>query len=92
MKGIYFKEKDGLINKTASQPLIDLNDYEPDFSLFDEKRFYRPMGGRIFKTIPIETYRGCPYKCTFCNSPMHNTKVKDDGIAPSFLEEDYCKC
>ncbi len=29
----------------------------PDYSLFDPKRFYRPMGGRIFKTIPIETCR-----------------------------------
>ncbi len=85
VKGLYFKDTDGTIHKTLPQPLIDLNDYQPDFSLFDEKRFYRPMGGRIFKTIPIETYRGCPYKCTFCNSPMHNTKAKETGVAPSFL-------
>lgn len=85
VKGIYYKDENGNIHKTLPQPLVDLNDYEPDFSLFDQKRFFRPMGGRIFKTIPIETYRGCPYKCTFCNSPMHNTIVKDDGIAPSFL-------
>ena len=43
------------------------------------------MGGKIFKTIPIETYRGCPYKCTFCNSPMHNTQVSKEKIAHSFL-------
>jgi len=85
VKGIYFKDSDKNIHKTLPQSLIDLNQYQPDFSLFDEKRFFRPMGGRIFKTIPIETYRGCPYKCTFCNSPMHNTKAKETGVAPSFL-------
>ena len=85
IKGIYFKDEGGNIHKSPPQPLVDINDYETDFSLFDEKRFFRPMGGRIFKTIPIETYRGCPYKCTFCNSPMHITRVKDEKIATSFL-------
>ena len=42
------------------------------------------MGGRIFKMVPLETYRGCPYKCTFCNSPMHNTHVKEEAISHSF--------
>ena len=85
LKGTYYRDKDGKIHKSEPQPLVDINENEPDFSLFDPRRFYRPMGGRIFKTIPIETYRGCPYKCTFCNSPMHNTHVKEDGIATSFL-------
>ena len=49
------------------------------------------MGGKIFKTIPIETYRGCPYKCTFCNSPMHNDRVKKDEIAHSFLRRKTIK-
>ena len=85
IKGTYFRDKEGHIHKSSPQSLVDINDNEPDFSLFDPRRFYRPMGGRIFKTIPIETYRGCPYKCTFCNSPMHNTHVKEDGVATSFL-------
>lgn len=44
----------------------------PDYGLFDKVRFYRPMGGKILRTIPLETYRGCPFNCTFCNSPMWN--------------------
>lgn len=85
IRGTYFKDESGEIHKGDPQELTDVNKYMPDYSLFDEKRFYRPMGGRIFKTIPIETYRGCPYRCTFCNSPMHNTIVKEDGIARDFL-------
>ena len=46
------------------------------------------MGGRIFKTIPIETYRGCPYRCTFCNFRC-NTIVKEDGeIQEIFKKKD----
>jgi anaerobic magnesium-protoporphyrin IX monomethyl ester cyclase len=67
---VWFKRDDGHIVKNAMRPLIDINGPLPDFSLFDEARFYRPMGGRIFKTVPLETYRGCPYTCAFCNSPM----------------------
>jgi pyruvate-formate lyase-activating enzyme len=41
----------------------------PDYSLFEAQRFFRPMAGKVYLTIPIETNRGCPYTCTFCNSP-----------------------
>jgi radical SAM superfamily enzyme YgiQ (UPF0313 family) len=61
--------KAGLVWKNPSRPLVNINHVVPDFSLFDERRFYRPLGARIWKTMPIETYRGCPYTCTFCNSP-----------------------
>ena len=85
IKGTWYKNKDGTINKNPPNKLTNINEGSPDYSLFDPKRFNRPMGGRIFKMIPLETYRGCPYKCTFCNSPMHNTHVKKDEIAHSFL-------
>ncbi len=68
LKGTWFKKKDGTILKNPPNTLTNINDGSPDFSLFDSKRFNRPMGGRIFKMVPLETYRGCPYKCTFCNS------------------------
>src|SRR3989338_2649983 len=42
----------------------------PDYGLFEDVRFYRPMGGKTLKTVPLETARGCPYQCTFCDSPM----------------------
>ena len=27
------------------------------------------MAGNVYKMVPIETIRGCPYTCKFCNSP-----------------------
>ena len=91
IKGTWFKKDDGTIIKNPPNQLVNINESTPDFGLFDPKRFNRPMGGRIFKMIPIETYRGCPYKCTFCNSPMHNTNVKKDSIAHSFLRRKTIK-
>lgn len=78
--GTWFKDQQEKIWRTPASPLVDLNDYKPDFSLFDESRFIRPMGGRIFKTIPVETFRGCPYSCTFCNSPMQRILPKESGL------------
>jgi len=78
--GIWFK-RDGEIVKNKRGPVVSINKgQEPDFSLFDEGRFNRPMGGRMFRTVPIETYRGCPFTCTYCNSPMQTVLAKESGI------------
>ena len=42
------------IYRNPRNKLVDINESVPDYSLFDSRRFYRPMGGKIFKTIPIE--------------------------------------
>tara|TARA_A100001515_G_scaffold70759_2_gene56285 strand:- start:4151 stop:5752 length:1602 start_codon:yes stop_codon:yes gene_type:complete len=79
--GTRFKLDDGTVVINPARKLVDVNDIIPDFSLFDEKRFLRPLGAKIWKAMPIETYRGCPYKCAFCNSPMQVfiAKQKNQG-------------
>lgn len=71
--GTWYRDPEGHVHKNPKDPLVDINDTSPDFSLFEESRFYRPMGGRVFKMIPVESYRGCPYACTFCNSPAQRS-------------------
>lgn len=71
--GVWTKEK-----RNAAQPLVDLDEYYPDYSLYDAKRFLRPVGHRIVRSMNLESYRGCPYSCTFCNSPM--TRYMDKGF------------
>jgi hypothetical protein len=83
---MWVKKPDSTIIKNSNGPLVDINEVTPDFSLFDKSRFNRPMGGRIFRTIPLETYRGCPYKCTFCNSPMQLKFARETGRG-SFLRK-----
>jgi radical SAM superfamily enzyme YgiQ (UPF0313 family) len=75
---LWIKLPGGRIIRNPERPYVHLDNYSADFSLFDESRFMRPMGGKIHRALPIETYRGCPYRCTFCNSPMHNYAANRD--------------
>ena len=78
--GIWFKSK-GKVIRNSRGPLVNLDEgIRPDFSLFDDARFNRPIGGKIFRTVPIETYRGCPFQCTYCNSPMQVTLAREAKI------------
>ena len=40
----------------------------PDLDMFDERRFYRPMKGKLLRQGVLETDRGCPYTCAYCNT------------------------
>ena len=80
IKGTWYRNSPNNIQKNPAQPLVNINDIIPDFSLFDEGRFWRPLGGRNFKIVPIETYRGCPYTCTFCNSPGQLAFAKNNNL------------
>src|SRR5437660_10616244 len=54
----------------AIRPPIELEDVPfGDFDLFEAERFFRPMQGHVVRMAPIETDRGCPYKCRFCEAP-----------------------
>ena len=76
---ICFRDKWGKIQCTPYGKLVDINVIPmPDYSVFESERFFRPMSGAIYKTIPIEVNRGCPYLCTFCNSPSTLKIYKDD--------------
>jgi tRNA A37 methylthiotransferase MiaB len=78
---------EGTIHRNAIGPSMDLDDLPfPDWSLFDEQSLYRPMQGHVYKTVGIETQRGCPYKCTFCNSPSNNSLYRTEN-AGSFYRK-----
>lgn len=57
----------GQIIKNQSGKLCDLNDLPvPDFSIYDDERFYRPFNGKVFRMAQFDIDRGCPYSCTYC--------------------------
>jgi anaerobic magnesium-protoporphyrin IX monomethyl ester cyclase len=67
---LWVKQKDGSIIKNSISNPFDIDQtLMIDTGLFEEQRFYRPMAGKWYKMMPVETIRGCPYKCSFCNSP-----------------------
>ncbi len=78
IKNIWTKKNNRII-KNPMRPLVDLNSIPfNDFSIFEEKRFFRPMQGKIFRMIPIEIDRGCPYHCTFCAAPFLRQLYKNE--------------
>lgn len=81
---VWVKKEDGRIIKNPVGQPEEIDRILPDYSLFEKVRFYRPMGGKILRTVPLETSRGCPYNCTFCNSPMWNGFYQDNCQAVFF--------
>ena len=77
--GIWFKDN-GQVTKNPRGALPNITKIVPDFSLFDDARFNRPMGGKVFRTFPVESYRGCPFQCTYCNSPMQTKMARESGL------------
>lgn len=81
---LWFKE-DGTIIKNDLAPPVDINilPFE-DFSIFEKQRFYRPMQGKIVKTLPVNFDRGCPFQCTFCNAPSIANLYRQVSKKPYF--------
>ena len=65
--------------------LVNVNELPyPDYSIFETERFYRPMQGKVFRILPMELHRGCPYTCAFCEDPSQNILYKSHGIAKTY--------
>jgi len=70
---------EGQIFRNKLRAGMDINTVPiPDWDLFEPGSLYRPMQGKIYRTVGVETQRGCPYTCTFCNSPGNNVIYKDE--------------
>lgn len=69
LEGLYAVIDGQIINNGLPKPADLYTLPEPDYDLFDESRFYRPMQGKLWRMFPVQTMRGCPYTCAYCNSP-----------------------
>lgn len=79
--GVWWKDEKGNVKRNKPQALCNISRITPDFSEFSNVRWQRPMGGKIFKrALSMETYRGCPYNCSYCNSPFMRDIHKSSGM------------
>ncbi|MFA5099324.1 MAG: radical SAM protein [Candidatus Omnitrophota bacterium] len=84
---LWVKNSDGSVRRNPLKYLQDINaGHLPDFTLFEEARFYRPMAGKVYRMFPVETHRGCPYQCTYCNAPVQRKLYADAGVG-NFLRK-----
>lgn len=77
LPGMWTRGKDGELIKGALAAPVNLDD-NPPFTVepYEDSRFYRAMAGKIYRMFPVESHRGCPSKCTFCNSPLQDETYK----------------
>jgi len=80
LKGLYAKIDGKIVNNGLPPPVDITKNPLPDYSLFEESRFYRPMQGMMRRMIPIQTIRGCPYTCGYCNSPSQMQNYKNESF------------
>lgn len=86
ISNLWVKHEESIVkNKITS--LTDLDQLPlVDLEIFDESRYYRPWIGKIYRTIPVETHRGCPYSCAYCNSPAKEKLYKEENLRFSRLK------
>ena len=71
--------KNGFVKRNAMMPPVDINkNPHLDLSIFPKSRLYRPMQGKMWRMFPLETHRGCPYTCSYCNAPAQRAKYKNE--------------
>ena len=72
-------ERPMLSDDLDTYPLLDLK-------LIEYQRYYDVLGkGELFTTII--TSRGCPYRCTFCNTPRDRYRTMSAGRICEEIEE-----
>lgn len=82
-----YKEDGKLIKNNIRLP-ININELPfPDYSIFEEQSLYRAMNGKIFKTVSIETQRGCPFSCGYCCSAGNNRVYRRETGSPFFRKK-----
>jgi len=90
-KGFWFPK---LNKKNELNELVDLTTLPPvDWTLFDNRQFYKPFNGKIYKYGHIELSRGCPMKCSYCINERLQELFKGKGKyyrkknIPQFIKE-----
>src|SRR3990172_5331545 len=78
LDGCWYYKNGNLITNNLPMPVNVNNIPLPDYSLFQESRFYRPRQGKLWRMFPIETHRGCPYTCAYCNTPAMISRYKEE--------------
>lgn len=84
IKNLWIKKGNQII-KNELCPVRDINlNPLPDFTIFHSDRFLKIMKGKLLRMAPVETHRGCPYSCGFCNSRSQRILYKQ-STGESFL-------
>jgi anaerobic magnesium-protoporphyrin IX monomethyl ester cyclase len=92
IRNFYMLNEDGSIRKNPMRPTVDIDVLPvPDFSIYDDSRFYRPFMGKVVRMAQIDWDRGCPYQCTYCAAPAIMAKNREEKIGVYYRVKDEDK-
>lgn len=79
IKNLWLKVNGNII-KNELGPLEDLDRLPiPSWDLYDERHFYKPFCGKVYRYGHIELSRGCPYRCSYCINESLQDLYKGKG-------------
>jgi anaerobic magnesium-protoporphyrin IX monomethyl ester cyclase len=91
VEGFWVKKENDIIKNKPSK-LHDINQIPfPDFSEFDKRLFYKPMQGKMYRMVNIETSRGCPNNCSYCAAPALKFFFKNNECGRYYRNMDMKK-
>ncbi|MCX5847515.1 MAG: radical SAM protein [Deltaproteobacteria bacterium] len=87
VEGIYYKDKNEIKKSAARKIIPDIDAIPfPEWDLFDVHRYLEmsckyvsepyPMELQKIRAFPVNTARGCAFKCTFCYHVFRNDKYR----------------
>lgn len=105
VKGISFLRNGQIISTPPREPICDLDSLPfIDYDLFDMETYVAkckfnlsepyPMEFDLLRSLPINTARGCPFRCTFCyhvfkKSPYRVRSVENIGQEIKYLQKKF---
>lgn len=88
IRGIAYRDGDAVVRTAPRAAIADIESIPfPDYSLFEIEKYLSssnalvpeplpPVPFESLKVIPVNTARGCPFSCTFCNHAFRDYKYR----------------
>lgn len=92
IKGIAYKKNNGVVINERKELISDLDSLPyPAWSLYDLSKYVSPKSLSDSPVGYIETSRGCPFRCIYCNKSIFGYRFRTKSVKRVVDELEYMK-